>query len=74
VKPFKSIVARFPDREAIANDLGVKEITVRQWGNRNSIPSSYWTKLVELAPKHGVDLSLDELASIAATPSKADAA
>ena len=73
MKRFKNIVDRFPDRYAIALDLGVEEITVRQWGNRNSIPSPYWARLVELAPAHGVSLSLSELAEIAESPSETPA-
>lgn len=62
---FKSIIHRFDDRDALAEACNVETVTVRQWGNRQSIPSRYWQIIVNHAENVGVALTLDELAKAA---------
>ncbi|MEP2103065.1 MAG: hypothetical protein ABJP02_05030 [Parasphingorhabdus sp.] len=39
--------------EAMAADIGQSGGTVRQWRNRESIPSDYWPAIIEAARKLG---------------------
>lgn len=66
---FKEIILKF-DALDLANALGVSIVTVRQWGNRKSIPAKYWVKLISLAEGTGVSLSLSDLATAASLESE----
>jgi hypothetical protein len=39
--------------EALAADIGEPGVKVRQWRNRNNIPSDYWPRIIEAAAKRG---------------------
>lgn len=66
MKTFKDIIQRWKSAETLARELGEKGVTVRQWGNRNSIPPEKWMAIVEAADRSGFeDINLELLASIA---------
>lgn len=44
--------------EALALDIGVPGVTVRQWRARKSIPARYWQTIIAAAAKKGVTLTL----------------
>lgn len=63
---YKSILTLFPSSAWLAERLSISAITVRAWGNRNSIPSANWNKIVKLAYDNGIKgVTLEVLASIA---------
>lgn len=35
--------------EAMASDIGVPGVTVRQWRNRGSIPAGHWQRIIDAA-------------------------
>jgi hypothetical protein len=51
--------------EALASDIGVGGVTVRQWRNRGNIPPQYWRRIIEAAEKRGKALTLDQFAAVA---------
>lgn len=64
---FADLIGKWPNAVALADDLGVKEVTARAWKSRGAIPSEYWTGVVAAAEKRGLDfVTLDLLARIAA--------
>ena len=46
---FYEVIQAFGGGSKLAGDIGINPITVRQWGNRGSIPSKYWPAIVEAA-------------------------
>lgn len=56
----------WPSAAEMARDLGEKEVTVRAWKGRRSIPADRDVALVRLAPKHGKALTFEHLARIRA--------
>lgn len=53
------IFSVWPSAAAMARDIGVPDVTVRQWRNRSgSIPVRYWNVIREAAKAKGVDLDL----------------
>lgn len=64
---FASIIDLWPDAATLARDIGEKDVTVRAWRNRNSIPPEYWLKVVSAAQERGISgVTPTSLASIAA--------
>jgi hypothetical protein len=46
--------------EALAADIGVPGVTVRQWRNRGNIPPRYWSAIIGAAAKRGVMIDLSQ--------------
>lgn len=68
----KDIISRFGTAAALARKLGRPESTVRQWGNRNSIPRTHWPELIGLAERSGVSgIDYESLAKIGLQKSEA---
>ena len=65
----KSIIAMFPSAAALAREIGKNPITVRQWGNRGSIPGKYDVPILSAAKRLNVPLTLEMLAE-ARSPGK----
>ena len=65
-KSFTEIVELWPSADAMAVELGAKVETVRKWRQRDSIPAEWWLLVVRGARRHGHDLSVDALATLAA--------
>lgn len=65
VMDFKNIINKFSSTSDLADFLDVSPVTVRSWGNRNSIPAKYWSKVLQCAQSQGFALSLDDLAAAA---------
>lgn len=54
------IFSVWPSAAAMARDIGVSDVTVRQWRNRSGcIPVRYWNAIREAAKVRGADLELD---------------
>ena len=62
---FKNIINKFSSVADLADFLDVSAITVRSWGNRNSIPSKYWSKILQCAEGQSIPLTLSDLAEAA---------
>lgn len=63
---FCPIIDLWPSAAALAVDLDEKDITVRKWRSRDSIPGDRWLRLVDAAERRGFrDVTLDRLARIA---------
>lgn len=62
---FKSIIGLWPSGEEFAEDVGVRGVTARQWGNRDSIPAKYFPDIVAAAKRRGFDVSFEQLSRCA---------
>jgi DNA-binding transcriptional regulator YdaS (Cro superfamily) len=51
---FRDIITAFGGGAALAREIGVKPVTVRAWGLRNSIPPEYWLTIDRLAHEHRI--------------------
>lgn len=61
----RQIIEAWPDRMALAKDVGVGYETAKKWHQRNSIPPEKWREVVRSAIKRDIDgISLDLLAEI----------
>lgn len=68
MRTFKDVLQRWRPLEKLAQELGERGVTVRQWGNRNSIPPEHWLSIVQVAERYGFnDITIDLLARIAAS-------
>jgi len=60
--PIKEIISRWPNRQALADDLGDKtKCRVDKWAQTGAIPSRELQKVLNSAEKHGISLSASEL-------------
>ena len=72
LEPAFTIVERLGGKSTVAESLGLDKSTLsrwcqpKPWGTGGMIPQKYWTKMLELARQAGVDIALEELASIEA--------
>jgi hypothetical protein len=63
---FRDLILRWPSAEALAGDLGLLGVTVRQWGARNSIPPAYWPGVIASAAARGIPgVTLEAMARLA---------
>lgn len=63
--PVRSLIDQWPTIRTFASDIECKEVTARQWGNRNSIPAKYWPAICQAAVKRGfTNINLQALAHI----------
>lgn len=46
--------------EALASDINVPGVTVRQWRNRGNIPPRYWPAIIAAAAKRGAVIELGQ--------------
>lgn len=53
VKTFLDVIDAWPTVEAMAKDIGVSSVKIRQWKLRNSIPGGHWRRVVEAAGRRG---------------------
>ena len=58
----KDILDLWPTRADIARDIRYPDVTVRAWGNRNSIPGAADVPLVRAAKQRGFTLTFEMLA------------
>lgn len=49
MQTIKDIIRSFGSAASLAREIGRKPVTVRQWGNRNSIPDEHWDDVVRAA-------------------------
>jgi len=55
------IINNWNTRADLARDMGVKQVTVRKWKERESIPPQYWRTLIKAGKKIKVKITLDML-------------
>lgn len=58
----KDILDLWPTRADVARDIGYPDVTVRAWGNRDSIPGVADVPLVSAAKRRGFALTFEMLA------------
>ncbi|MFT0892935.1 carph-isopro domain-containing protein [Pseudochelatococcus sp. G4_1912] len=68
MQTFSSIIDAFGGYTKFAQAVGIDKLgTVSAWKTRDSIPSSYWQRVVDAASEAGIDgVSLEALAMAAA--------
>lgn len=74
---FRGLIEELGGPAAVARAAGGEPGAGRQWKARNSIPPTYWPKLIKLAKDKGKHLTLEQLAKMAigtATKRRRDAA
>lgn len=70
-----TIFAAWPSAVALARDIGVSEVTVRQWRNRSgAIPPRYWERVQKAALTKGVSLPIELFAPPGVIATKASSA
>lgn len=70
-----TIFATWPSAVALARDIGVSEVTVRQWRNRSgAIPPRYWERVQKAALTKGVSLPIELFAPPGVIATKAPSA
>ena len=62
MKTHRDIIEQWPTVKMLAEDIGAREGTVRQWQFRYSIPSNQWLNFIEAARKRKIQLKLLEFA------------
>jgi hypothetical protein len=63
---FRSIIALWPSREAMAADVGAPVTAVTKWGQRNSIPADWWAAVLATSRALEAGLSAEILTALAA--------
>ena len=61
IKSYIDVIDLWPDRQELADDLGIRYNTLNVMRHRNRIPSQHWRKVVASASKRrirGVTLEL----------------
>ena len=58
----RDILDMWPTRADVARDIGYPYVTVRAWGNRDSIPGAADVPLVDVAKRRGLFLTFEMLA------------
>ena len=58
----KDILDLWPTRADVARDISYPDVTVRAWGNRDSIPGVADVALVNAAKRRGFTLTFEMLA------------
>jgi hypothetical protein len=60
-----TIFNAWPSAAALAHDIGVPDVTVRQWRNRSgSIPPRYWERIQRAALSNGHSLPIELFAPV----------
>jgi hypothetical protein len=77
--PVIKILAHWPSRQAVLDDArnasaDLDLFAVHRWFQRGSIPSRYWTALLDGASRRGLPVRLDDFASAHAAPGRRGAA
>lgn len=69
-EPAFSVVERLGGKTAVAERLQLDKSTLSRWcqprpeGTGGVIPQRYWGELLDMARKQGVEITLEELASL----------
>lgn len=63
---FRSVIALWESREAMAADVGTSNWSVIKWFKRDTIPSEWWTRVLETEKAKSEGLTSDLFARLAA--------
>lgn len=58
MQPFnrnRDVIALWPNRAALADDVAMNKATVRAWWNTDSIPPIHFDKVINAAARRGFD-------------------
>lgn len=55
VDSFRGIIDMWPTRNALADEVMVKAVSVRAWHMHDSIPGRYWLRIVRAARARGIE-------------------
>lgn len=67
IASFRDVIDLWASREAMASDLNCGGSSkVRKWWQRNTIPSDWWTRVLETDVAKAAELSADLFARLAA--------
>lgn len=67
MRSFSAIISSLGGAAALARKLGEKDVTVRAWALRESVPSAYWVQIEEIARELGqIDITVTSLAVLKA--------
>jgi hypothetical protein len=55
------LIAAWPKRAALADDINVTVDRVHKWAQANTIPARYQQAVIDAALARGIDLTADEL-------------
>ena len=59
----ETLISKWPSATALASDINVKDVTVRAWKQRGSIPIRYWQPIAKAAQKRAIDgINIETLA------------
>ena len=58
----KQILGQWPNRDAIAADLGVPNNLIRTWHHRNRIPAEWYGPIIDSARRHDLPVTFEILA------------
>lgn len=51
---FREIIDAWPSAFTLADDIGEREGTIRQWRHRDRIPSTKWRAMIEAAKRRRI--------------------
>ena len=72
METYRDVIQGWPDREALAHDVGTTTEAVRKWWERDRIPPEYWSALIQGAAGRRIrGVTAAALASIAASQRRA---
>jgi len=63
MRRFSDVFDLWPSRAELADDMGEKDGTVRQWANRNYVRAHYFDRIVAAAQSRGFNEVTHELLS-----------
>lgn len=70
LEPAYTVIERLGGKSAVADALKLDKSTLSRWcksgpgGTGGVIPQRYWPALIKMARRHGVDISVQELAAV----------
>lgn len=65
---FREVIRAWPDTATLAEDIGARTKTVRQWLFRDRIPAPFWSPVSDAARKRRIPgVTVERLASLGAT-------
>lgn len=60
----KSLLAYWPTRKALADDLGISKGRVDKWAMFGSIPAQFHAGVIRSAMSRGIPVTADDLATV----------
>lgn len=61
---YRDIIAKWPTKRALAEEVGAKLKTVELWHFRNRIPASWWRQLIKAAAARQLPITSEVLVEV----------